>query len=494
MSSQKISPKIRTRFAPSPTGYLHVGGARTALYNYLFAKRNGGEFILRIEDTDEARSTDESLRMVISDLVWLDLKWDEGPHAETLGDVGPYGPYKQSQRRSIYKEIADKIVAEGKAYYCFLTEAELEKQREEALAQGKPPHVNSPYAEWPVEKALERIKGGDKAVVRFKTKNLKKDYVFQDLIRGEVKFPSDMVGDFVLLRSDGMPVYNFCCVVDDHLMKITHVLRAEEHLSNTLRQMMIYEAMSWPLPEFGHVSLVLDDDRQKLSKRKGAVACNQFREEGYLPQAIMNYMVLLGWSHPDGKEIMSMLEMEEAFGTERMNPAGAVFDRVKLKWVNAMHLRALPDGKLWQLVEPFLKDAGVAYSGDPVWQGRSIEAFKTSMEILTDAVPLYRLLDDQAFEISPEAAETLGWEPTKAVLSAWRELVNAHPSESFSAEEFTKIQDEVKTRTGAKGKNLFMPIRVGVIGKPHGTELKILVPLMKKASLLKRADIALSKI
>lgn len=489
MSWQKISPVVRTRFAPSPTGYLHVGGARTALYSYLYAKQNGGQFVLRIEDTDEARSTEESLRMVISDLVWLNLLWDEGPDAKTLADVGPHAPYRQSRRQGIYAEIAQKLLQEGKAYYCFLTDQELEAQRNEALAAGRTPHVNSPYADWSLEQAKQKINEGGKAVVRFKTKQLKKDYILKDLIRGEVKFPSDMVGDFVLLRSDGMPVYNFCCAVDDHLMKITHVLRAEEHLSNSLRQMMIYEAMNWPLPEFGHVSLVLDEDRQKLSKRKGAVACNQFKEEGYLPEAIKNFIALLGWSHPEGKEILSPEEMQAAFGLDRLNAAGAVFDRVKLKWMNSMHLRALPDQELWSKVEPFLTAAGLDFStSTPEWRAKSLTAFKTAMEVLTDAVPLYALLDDSRFGVSPESSDALSWEPTKAVIQKWRELVAAHPKDDFTEEEFTKIQDEVKNQAQVKGKNLFMPIRVAVIGKPHGTELKILVPLMKKESLLKRAD------
>lgn len=493
MSWKNISEKVRVRFAPSPTGYLHVGGARTALYNYLYAKKNGGEFILRIEDTDEARSTEASLKMVISDLIWLGLNWDEGPHPETLKDMGPHGPYKQSQRLSIYKKVAEELLNTGKAYYCFLTDAEIDMQREQAQADGRAPQVQSPYEDWSLEKAQEKLKAGDKAVVRFKTRHLKKDYIFTDLIRQEVKFPSDMVGDFVLLRSDGMPVYNFCCVVDDHLMKITHVLRAEEHLPNTLRQLMIYEAMNWQTPEFGHMSLILDDDRQKLSKRKGAVACDQFKSDGYLAQALKNFIALLGWSHPEGKEVLAMEEMIRAFTLDRLNPAGAVFDRVKLKWMNSMHLRALPHAELWQMIEPYLKQAGLELPADSKWQEQSVGVFKTSMEILSDAVELYRPLDDKSFQILDEAKETLAWEPTKSVLQAWHDLIQAHPADYLSEEEFLKIQDEVKNKTGAKGKNLFMPIRVAVIGKPHGTELKILVPLMKKQSLLNRANLALAR-
>lgn len=483
---------VRVRFAPSPTGYLHVGGARTALYNYLFARKNNGQFIIRVEDTDEARSSDESLRGMVDDLMWLELTWDEGPDPKTLKDRGPYPPYRQSQRLDIYQEIAQQLLKSGKAYYCFLTDAEIEEQRQKAVASGKSTHVVSPYDEWPLEKSMAEVKAGKKAVVRFKTKHLKKDYVLKDLIRGDVTFPSDMVGDFVLLRSGGMPVYNFCCVVDDHLMKMSHILRAEEHLPNTLRQMMIYEAMNWTLPQFGHISLVLDDDRQKLSKRKGAVACGQFKEEGYLPEALKNFIALLGWSHPEGKEIMSMDEMIQAFSLDRINLAGAVFDRVKLKWMNAQHLRAKSNSELWQLTKPFLDRAGLHLSGDAAWQEKSIGFFKTSMETLADAVELYRPLDDKSFEVFPESHETLKWEPTKAVLSAWRDLLKGYSGESLTEAEFLKMQDEVKNKTGAKGKNLFMPIRVAVIGKPHGRELQTLVPLMKRSSLVARAEKALS--
>lgn len=484
----KISSPVRVRFAPSPTGYLHVGGARTALYNYLFAKHYKGEFILRIEDTDQARNTIESLKMVIEDLKWLGLKWNEGPHPETLEDMGPHGPYKQSQRLSIYKKHAEELLQSGKAYYCFLTDAELEAQREVAIKAGRPPHVQSPYEDWSLEKSMARLQGGDKAVVRFRTKSLKKDYVLSDLIRGEVKFPSDMVGDFVLLRSDGMPVYNFCCVVDDYLMKISHVFRAEEHLPNTLRQMMIYEGLGWALPQFGHVSLVLDEDRQKLSKRKGATSCHQFHEEGYLPEALKNFIALLGWSHPEGKEILSTQEMIASFNGERLNPAGAVFDGVKLKWMNAQHLRSLPNEEIWKLVEPVLKKAGVHILSDKTWQLKSIETFKTSMETILDAVPLYQSLDDKQFSIDESAKEILSWEPTAKVLQTWKELVGANSEDYLSEAEFLKIQDQVKEKAAVKGKNLFQPIRVAVIGKPHGTELKILVPLISKKSLLARAD------
>ncbi|MEZ0391467.1 MAG: glutamate--tRNA ligase [Pseudobdellovibrionaceae bacterium] len=482
---------IRVRFAPSPTGYLHVGGARSAFYNYLFAKKHGGKFILRIEDTDQARSTEESLKMVIEDLQWLGLKWDEGPDPKTLKDMGPHGPYKQSERLSIYKKVADELLASGKAYYCFMTDAEIEAQKEKNKNTGHQ-HIESPYESWSLEKSLERLKGGDKAVVRFRTRHLKKDYVVNDLIRGEVKFPSDMVGDFVLLRSDGMPVYNFCCVVDDHFMQISHVLRAEEHLPNTLRQMMIYEGMNWTTPEFGHLSLVLDEDRQKLSKRKGATSCHEFQMEGYLPGALLNFIALLGWSHPEEKEILSVDEMISAFDLNRVNPAGAIFDAVKLKWMNAQHLRAHSNSEIWSLIEPFLAKAGYDLPKDQKWREASVSAFKASMETLADCVELYKPLSDSQYQVLPEADEVFTWEPTKAVLSAWKDLVAAEPQDYMSEERFLKLQDLVKEKTGAKGKFLFQSIRVAVIGKPHGPELKGLVPLISKASLIRRAEMCLT--
>ncbi len=496
MSVSVLSPgfsEVRVRFAPSPTGYLHVGGARSALFNMMFARRHQGKFILRIEDTDQARSSDESLKMMIQDLKWLGLIWDEGPHPETLADLGSYGPYKQSARLSIYKKVADELLQSGKAYYCFMTEFEIETAREKLKAAGQQPHVQSPFENLDPAEALKKLKTGEKAVVRFKTRTLKKDYILHDLIRGDVKFPSDMVSDFVLLRSDGMPVYNFCCVVDDFMMKISHVLRAEEHLPNTLRQLMIYESMNWPLPQFGHMSLVLDEDRQKLSKRTGAASCDQFRKDGYLPSAMNNFLALLGWSSPDGKEILSLQEMTDTFSIDRLNPAGAVFDRVKLKWMNAQHLRALPNAEIWKLISVYLKEAGLNLPADVAWQLQSVETFKTKLEILTDAITLYTPLDDSKYEIFPESEEALKWESTKPVLKAWQQVVAEHPTETISEAEFLKMQDDVKAKSGQKGKNLFFPIRIAIIGKPHGTELQTLVPLLYKKSILNRAEKALGR-
>ncbi len=479
--------RVRTRFAPSPTGNLHVGGARTALYSWLYAKKMGGDFVLRIEDTDQARSTKESVDIVLNDLKWLGYDWDEGPKVE-----GPLGPYYQSERLSIYKEHAERLLKSKKAYYCFCTNEHLEKAKEEAVKANRPPHYDRTCSHISYEEAKAKIEKGEKGAVRFKIPSGKESYTFKDIIRGDVTFPSDMVGDFVVLRSDGMPVYNFCCVVDDALMDISHVLRAEEHLSNTLRQMMIYEAFEYPMPTFGHLSIILGADKQKLSKRHGATSCKQYEEMGFLPEAMTNFLALLGWSSPDGKEILSKDDLIKNFDLDRLHGAAAVFDEVKFKWMNATYLRELPHDELWKRVEPFLATAGLPVSStlwkDKDWQDKTLAVFKTSMETLLDAVALYQMLDDEGFKIQEEAKEVFTWESTPAVLAEWTKQVMAHAGDDFTEADFNKIQDAVKTNCNVKGKFLFMPLRVAVIGKAHGAELKQLVPCMKKGSLLFRAE------
>lgn len=482
---------VRLRFAPSPTGHLHVGGARTALYNYLYAKKMGGQFILRVEDTDVERSTEDALKMQIADLVWLGLKWDEGVDPATLKSFGPYGPYRQSLRKEIYFEHAQQLLKQGKAYYDFRTDDELEALKQKALAEGEFQRTPRPEAIVPLAEAEARIAKGEQAAIRFKVDDIR-DYKLQDLVRGEVVFPSDMVGDFVILRSNGMPVYNFCCVIDDALMKITHVLRAEEHLSNTLRQQMLYEAFGYPTPQFGHLSLVLGADRQKLSKRHGATSCHEYMERGYLPEALLNFVALLGWSTTDSKEIFSVKELIAEFSLDRFNPAGAVFDEEKLKWMNATHLRALDHKTLWKLIEPRLAEEGIQCPNDPQWVDRALSLFKTYMETLEDAKKLFQPIDDRLYSIKPEGEEVFTWETTKKVLTAWKQGLEA-ASDYITGEDFEKLQNSIKESCRVKGKQLFMPIRVAVIGQPHGAELKILVPLMHKSSLLKRVEQCLAR-
>lgn len=481
---------VRVRFAPSPTGYLHVGGARTALYNYLFAKKQGGQFILRVEDTDLERSTEEALRKQIQDLRWLGLEWDEGVNPGTLESFGAHGPYRQSERLAIYQPYVDQLLEKGLAYYDFRSDEELQALKDQLKEKGifRTPRPESIAT---LSEARERIAAGEQAAVRFKVSD---GEVFQieDQVRGTVKFPSEMVGDFILQRSNGMPVYNFCCVIDDALMKITHVFRAEEHLNNTLRQKMVYEALGFEVPQFAHLSLVLGKDKQKLSKRHGATSCNEYRERGYLPEAVKNYVALLGWSPKNDQEIFSQKDLIESFDLGQLNPSGAVFDEEKLTWMNAEHLRALDNKVIWDKVQPLLKEKNLNLPQEPGWGESAVQLFKSYMSTWQDAVELFAPIDDGSFQVSEEAKEVLSWDSTPAVLSAWKDMVSGLEG-NMSEEQFGQVPKVLKEKAGVKGKFLFMPLRVAIIGKPHGAELKALVPLVPKASLLDRVQTCLDQ-
>ncbi len=479
---------VRVRFAPSPTGYLHVGGARTALYNYLFAKQHGGSFVLRVEDTDEARSTTESLVSMLDDLSWMGLKWDEGPAPKTLDEKGDFGPYRQSDRKEIYFKHINELIKDGRAYYCFLTEEELDAQREEAKKAGEPFRPNSPYRDWSVDQAKEKIDNGEKPTIRFKNDHGEKLYTFKDLVRGEVSLPASMIGDFVIARSNGMPVYNFVCAVDDALMKISHVFRAEEHLNNTLRQLMIIEALKMEAPIYAHLSIMLGGDRQKLSKRHGAASLTDFKEKGYLPQALSNFIALVGWSSPSGEEILSMEQMIKEFSTERLHSASAVFDQEKLKWMNAQYLREMNTEDFFKRSKEFFKsDWKFPESGD--WREKSFSALKSSMETLDDAAPLYEMLKlGGELDLNDQAKDVISWESTSKVLQVWKGLLSKAESEYINPEQIDGLINTVKAEAEVKGKFLFMPIRVASIGKAQGTEIKDLIPLIPVSELVLRAD------
>jgi len=328
-----MTEPIRVRFAPSPTGYLHVGGARTAIFNWLFARHGKGTFVLRIEDTDAERSTGESERSLVEDLRWLGLDWDEGPE---IG--GPHAPYRQSERLDRYRAVADDLVARALAYPCFCTDEDLERKREAAIAAGRAQHYDGTCRNLTPEEVAARRAQEIRETVRFK---VPADVVsFDDAVRGAMDLDTDMVGDFVILRSNGLPTYNFAAACDDHDMRITHVIRGEEHLPNTLRQMLVYNALGAKPPIFAHVPLILAEDRSKLSKRHGASSVGELRAQGILPSAAVNYLVLLGWSHPKEKEVLTREEMIETFTIKRINKSAAVFDPKKLAWMNGQHLRA----------------------------------------------------------------------------------------------------------------------------------------------------------
>lgn len=485
-SSSNNNSKVRVRFAPSPTGYLHVGGARTALYNYLLAQAKGGEFIIRVEDTDEERSQVDYLKSMLHDLDWLGLKWNEGPDLN-LKDVGPYGPYKQSERKHIYKEYAQQLLENGQAYYCFLTDEELEAQREKAIAAGVPFRPESPYRDWSLADAEEKLKT-DAGTIRFKNNYGNQDFKFTDIVRGEISFPADMIGDFVIIRSSGMPVYNYVCTVDDALMKITHVFRAEEHLSNTLKQLMIYEALNFTPPEFGHLSIMLGSDRQKLSKRHGATSVTEFKAQGYLPEALLNFMALVGWSSPSGREIISLEDMVQEFDMHRFNPASAVFDMDKCKWMNSQYLRALPELELWKRLEPFLKEAGLKFIGSDEWRAKVLTTYKQNMETLADGPIALKPLSETPLVVEEEAKEVLTWEKSKALIGLMKEEVTNMKGEYPSTDLLDQIMNRAKAELDLKGKFLFMPLRVALIGKAHGTEIKDLFPLLRKEVILERVN------
>ena len=337
--------EVRVRFAPSPTGYLHVGGARTALFNWLYARKTGGKFILRIEDTDVERSTQEAVDGLLRDMKWLGLTWDEGP-----GVDGPHGPYFQSQRLEIYHRYARQLVDKGAAYPCFCTEEELEAKRQKAEEEHRSVHYDGTCRNLSKEEVERRIAAGEPHVIRVRVPE--KDYVLDDMVRGKVEWKAETLGDFIILRSSGMPVYNFCVVVDDADMKISHVVRAEEHLTNTHRQLILYEALGIEPPVFAHASLILGEDKTKLSKRHGATSVGQYAIDGFLPEAMINFLALLGWNEGNDREIYSVEELKECFTLERISKSPGVFDHAKLTWMNGQHLRALPVEKLVPMVEP----------------------------------------------------------------------------------------------------------------------------------------------
>lgn len=345
--------EIRVRFAPSPTGYLHIGGARTALFNWLFAKSQGGKLILRIEDTDIERLKEDSVSQILTSLKWLGLSWDEGP--EVGGD---YGPYYQSERLDIYRKICQELVDSGKAYYCFCSAEDLEKQREKQRALKQPFYYARTCRDIPPEEAKKRVEAGEKYSVRIKLP-ASGPITVHDMIHGDVTFDFNQFDDFVIMKTNGIPTYNFAVVVDDHMMHITHVLRAEEHLSNTPKQIVLYEALGYEVPQFGHMPMILAPDRSKLSKRHGATSVEEFRDKGYVHQAIINYLTLLGWAPGNDQEIFTLEDTVKAFDFSKMSKKAAVYDVKKLTWLNGQYLSSLPLREIADASVPFFKKAGL---------------------------------------------------------------------------------------------------------------------------------------
>ncbi len=472
---------VRVRFAPSPTGYLHIGGARTALYNYLFAKAVGGTFVLRIEDTDLERSKAEYEKLQIEDLQWLGIIHDEGPDKPNL----KYGPYRQSERLDLYMKYAQQLIDKGQAYYDFCTEEELEAMKEKALKEGRPPHYEGKWKNPAFnEEAMARLASGEKGAIRFRAPN--KPYVLNDKVKDRVVYPENMVGDFVIVRSNGLPVYNYCCVVDDMLMEITHVIRGEDHLSNTVRQLMIYEALGAKLPEFAHVSLLIGSDRQKLSKRHGATSVNLYRNENYLPEAMCNYLTLLGWSHPAEKDIFSKEELKDVFNLDRFSASPAIYDLVKLKWVNGQHIKRMSNHDLVQHVAD-LPQNDFFNAQTTEWKLAAIDLLKHQVEFVTDIPKIItEMILMETLEMSDQLKDILSWETTPKIIAYLESQLSSVTKDYVTEAELNGWMDFVKKELGVKGKPLFMGVRAALTGKDHGPELKFLIPLTPVTILKKR--------
>lgn len=472
---------MRVRFAPSPTGYLHIGGARTALYNYLLAKAQGGKFVLRIEDTDEERSKREYEEAQIEDLKWLGIEYDVGP-----GKEDEFGPYRQSERLHIYQEHTDKLIDEGKAFYDFCSEDEINEMREKNEKEGTPPYTGKWREEENWAEAKARVAAGEKTSVRFKV-DPTKEYKIKDIVRKKVKFPPGMVGDFVIMRSNGKPTYNFCNVIDDHLHQITHVLRAEEHLNNTVRQLMIYIAFGWSVPQFAHLSIMIGADRQKLSKRHGATSVHLYKEEGYLPESLNNYLSLLGWSHPEELSVFKKDDLVSLFDEKRFNKSPAMYDITKLNWTNGQHLRALSDDQLLEHAISILPKEHYFQSQPKEWQLTCLNLFKEKIELVTEVVgQVDELILSETVKMSPELDEILSWETTPSIAKYISQELEKCGYEYVTSDTFEGWMDYCKKELAIKGKPLFMGIRGVLTGQNHGPDLKILIPLTKVDILKKR--------
>jgi glutamyl-tRNA synthetase/nondiscriminating glutamyl-tRNA synthetase len=465
------------RFAPSPTGHLHVGNARTALFNWLVARRHGGRFILRIEDTDTERSTRASEAAILEDLRWLGLDWDEGP------DVGgPHAPYRQSERGPGYAAAADALVRLGRAYRCFCTADQLDADRRQALAAGRPPRYSGRCSTIDPAVALARVEGGEAAALRFAVP-ANRDVTFRDLVRGDVTFNTAVIGDPVIVRSDGRPAYNFAVVIDDAAMGISHVVRGEDHISNTPRQLMVYDALGLAPPSFAHLSLVLGADHTPLSKRHGSTSVVEFRDRGYLPEALVNYLALLGWSPGADEELVGIAEMARRFDLAKVTHSAAVFDTDKLAWINRHYLQAAAPDRLAKDALPYFVRAELL---------RDIDASLACVEAL---LPVVRGSVDRLEEIPERLAGVLAWDasraaamiaeepdPTRAALAIQAFASEIAPVGALDKDRFRLAANRVRQQTGLKGRELFHPIRSALTAAASGPELDLVVPAIDRAS------------
>lgn len=466
--------KVRVRFAPSPTGHLHIGGARTALFNYLYARHNKGTFILRIEDTDRTRSTEEYIDSIVEGITWLNLDWDEGP-------------YRQTDRFDIYRTYADKLLKEGKAYYCYCAPEELEHRRKEALAKGKPLKYDGRCRD------LEEPLSGRNSAVRFKMQQ-EGETIVNDLIRGRIVFDNALLDDLIIMRSDGTPTYNFTVVVDDVDMNITHVIRGDDHLNNTPKQIHIYKALGYEVPLFAHLPMILGSDKTRLSKRHGATSVIAYKETGYLPEALVNYLVRLGWSYGD-QEVFTKEELIKYFSFDNVGKSAAVFNPEKLLWLNSQYIINTSSEKLAELVIPFLLKEKIINEGQVVDKGWLSKAINTQKERSKTLVELARSLNyyvSEDVEYNEKAKVKFLNENT---LSYLIELKDALASISdFSASEIEKVFISIIKKHGIKLGNLAQPVRVAMTGKTESPGIFEVLEIIGKERTLKRLDKAIKTI
>jgi nondiscriminating glutamyl-tRNA synthetase len=472
---------MRVRFAPSPTGQLHVGNARTALFNWLVAHGKDGTFILRIEDTDAERSTRESEHSILEDLRWLGLDWDEGP------DVGGlHGPYRQSERLHLYESYAKELMTGGHAYFCFCSPQQLDAERQADLASGRPPRYRGTCRSMPADEARRRTEAGERPVIRFRVPD-HTEVAFHDLVRGDVTFNTEQFGDPIIVRSDGRPQYNFAVVIDDALMEITHVIRGEDHISNTPRQILLYRALGFTPPEFAHLSLVMGPDHTPLSKRHGATSVMEFRERGFLPEALVNYLALIGWSPGGDEELLPIQELARRFALDDVGHSAGVFDVEKLAWMNRHYMKEAAPARLaaeasrYFTSRGFLKrrtDASMEYlvSVLPMAVG-SVDR----VEEIPDRLKFLFEFDAAAAMARPDVAEVLDEPGARDVIAA---LPDAIDRPLLDRDTFRATATRVRERTGQKGKALFHPIRVALTGEGGGPELDLAVPAIDRGALL----------
>jgi len=490
--------KIRVRFAPSPTGLLHVGNARTALYNWLFARRMGGDFLLRIEDTDLDRSEMRYEAQLMDDLHWLGLDWDEGPGEPGGIEKGGVGPYRQSERLAIYARHTERLLAEGKAYRCFCTPEELETERTRAAAEHRPQVYSGRCRTLDADTINRNLLDGKPCAVRLKIED--RPLRFHDMVRGEVEFAAEAVSDPILVRSAnggaagvsaGVPVYNYVVTIDDALMGITHVIRGDDHLSNTPKQVAIYQAFGWPVPEFAHLSTILGADRERLSKRHGATSISTFREMGYLPEALVNYLALLGWGAEDGKtETFTLPELTRAFSLERVTPSSAIFDFDKLNWLNRHYLKLAAPERLsslaWSYFADRLPPRDTAPEAVKEWFARLLALFTPAVDHLNQLPAKSAFVfdfDPDAARADPENAVVLAADSARIVLTELADRVLTH-SGKVTPEAFKAWMDEIKAAAGVKGKELFHPVRIAITGAHSGREFDKLLPLFEDGAAL----------